>query len=157
MKVRPAIAGSVLSARLTAAGFGALTVLGSVALSACSASSSTTTPAIFSPSVTGSATASAVTSNTASSGATSSASASTSVSATASPTVTVSGTESPSATPSSSPTPLSSASSYPAAAPPTGGGGTAGVQDVLLFGLGGAAILAGAGSIAYRRKLTRDR
>jgi hypothetical protein len=28
---------------------------------------------------------------------------------------------------------------------------------VLLFGLGGGAILAGAGSIAYRRKLTRDR
>jgi hypothetical protein len=27
----------------------------------------------------------------------------------------------------------------------------------LLFGLGGGAILAGAGSIAYRRKLTRDR
>jgi hypothetical protein len=27
----------------------------------------------------------------------------------------------------------------------------------MLFGLGGAAILAGAGSIAYRRKLTRNR
>jgi hypothetical protein len=60
-----------------------------------------------------------------------------------------------SVTTSASPTP--SASSFPAAAPPTGGGGTAGVQDVLLFGLGGGAILAGAGSIAYRRKLTRDR
>jgi LPXTG-motif cell wall-anchored protein len=31
------------------------------------------------------------------------------------------------------------------------------VQDTLLFGLGGAAILAGAGSILYRRKLTKDR
>jgi hypothetical protein len=28
---------------------------------------------------------------------------------------------------------------------------------VLLFGFGGAAILAGAGSIAYRRKVTRGR
>jgi hypothetical protein len=49
------------------------------------------------------------------------------------------------------------ASHYPTAAPPTGGGGTAGLQDTLLFGLGGAAILAGAGSIIYRRRLTRDR
>jgi hypothetical protein len=56
-----------------------------------------------------------------------------------------------------SPTPSRSASLYPTAAPGTGGGGTAGVQDVMLFGLGGAAILAGAGSIAYRRKLTRNR
>jgi hypothetical protein len=62
-------------------------------------------------------------------------------------------TTSPTASATSSP----SASAYPTAAPSTGGGGTAGVQDVLLFGLGGGAILAGAGSIAYRRKLTRDR
>jgi len=33
----------------------------------------------------------------------------------------------------------------------------AGLQDALLFGLGGAAILAGAGSIAYRRKVIRNR
>ena len=31
------------------------------------------------------------------------------------------------------------------------------VQDVLLFGLGGAALLAGAGSLAYRRRAMRDR
>ena len=43
------------------------------------------------------------------------------------------------------------------AASATGGGGTAGVQDVLLFGLGGAALLAGAGSLAYRRRAMRDR
>ena len=54
-------------------------------------------------------------------------------------------------------TPSPSASSFPTAAPATGGGGTAGFQDALLFGLGGAAILAGAGSIAYRRKVIRNR
>jgi hypothetical protein len=51
----------------------------------------------------------------------------------------------------------SSTSQVPTAAPPAGGGGTAGLQDALLFGLGAAAILAGAGSIVYRRRLTRHR
>jgi hypothetical protein len=31
------------------------------------------------------------------------------------------------------------------------------VQDVTLFGFGGAAILAGLGSLAYRRRLARKR
>ncbi len=53
--------------------------------------------------------------------------------------------------PSPSPSPV------PVGAPSTGGGGTAGVQDILLFGLGGAALLAGAGSLAYRRRVMRDR
>lgn len=44
---------------------------------------------------------------------------------------------------------------FPTAAPQTGGGGTAGLQDGLLFGIGGAAILAGFGSLAYRRRLAR--
>jgi hypothetical protein len=39
--------------------------------------------------------------------------------------------------------------------PATGGGGTAGLQDGLLFGLGGAAVLAGLASLVYRRRLTR--
>ena len=58
-----------------------------------------------------------------------------------------------------SPTPNSAASPTPnlTGAPGAGGGGTAGLQDIMLFGLGGAAILAGAGSIAYRRRLTRGR
>ena len=43
------------------------------------------------------------------------------------------------------------------AAPNTGGGGTAGLQDTLLLVLGGAAVLAGAGSIAYRRKVIKNR
>ncbi|HEY4465665.1 MAG TPA: LPXTG cell wall anchor domain-containing protein [Streptosporangiaceae bacterium] len=45
----------------------------------------------------------------------------------------------------------------PTGAPAAGGGGTAGMQDGLLFGLGGAALLAGAGSIAYRRRVLRGR
>ena len=46
---------------------------------------------------------------------------------------------------------------YPTGAPATGGGGTAGLQDGLVFVLGGAAIAAGLGSLAYRRKFTRRR
>lgn len=51
----------------------------------------------------------------------------------------------------------SSASPLSSAAPATGGGGTAGFQDALLLGLGVAALLAGAGNLAYRRRLTRKR
>jgi hypothetical protein len=46
---------------------------------------------------------------------------------------------------------------YPHAAPVTGGGGTAGLQDAALFGVGGVAILLGAGSLAYRRRVNRRR
>jgi hypothetical protein len=51
----------------------------------------------------------------------------------------------PSSAPASAP-----ASAVPTAPPVTGGGGTAGLQDAVLFGIGGAAVLVGAGSIAYR-------
>jgi putative membrane protein len=42
----------------------------------------------------------------------------------------------------------------PSGAPADGGGGTAGIQHLWLFGLGGGLLLAGAGSLAYRRKIT---
>jgi hypothetical protein len=38
----------------------------------------------------------------------------------------------------------------PTVPPATGGGGTAGLQDAVLFGVGGVAVLAGSGSIIYR-------
>ncbi|MFY9926387.1 MAG: hypothetical protein WAK82_00140 [Streptosporangiaceae bacterium] len=44
---------------------------------------------------------------------------------------------------------------YPSVAPVTGGGGTAGLQDAALFGMGGVAILLGVGSLAYRRRVHR--
>jgi hypothetical protein len=44
---------------------------------------------------------------------------------------------------------------FPTAAPETGGGGAAGLQDGLLFGAGGLAVLAGFGALAYRRRLAR--
>ena len=50
-----------------------------------------------------------------------------------------------------------SASPIPSAPPATGGGGTAGFQNALLLGLGVAALLAGAGSLAYRRRLNQNR
>jgi hypothetical protein len=43
----------------------------------------------------------------------------------------------------------------PTAAPETGGGGTAGLQDGVLFGAGGMAVLFGFGTLAYRRRLSR--
>jgi hypothetical protein len=47
------------------------------------------------------------------------------------------------------------APAYPTAAPETGGGETAGLQDGVLFGAGGMAVLVGFGTLAYRRRLSR--
>ncbi|HEX8007405.1 MAG TPA: hypothetical protein VF482_13345 [Trebonia sp.] len=47
-------------------------------------------------------------------------------------------------------------SPYPTMPPSTGGGGTTGLQDGLLFGAGGAAMLLGAGSLAYRRRVMKS-
>ena len=45
----------------------------------------------------------------------------------------------------------------PTAPPATGGGGTAGLQDAVLFGIGGAALLVGSGSIVYRIRGNKQR
>ena len=160
MKARTTVAGTRLGARLTALCLGALTLLVPLAVSACSGSGSSS-PNIptFSPSVTISGTVTRTATAPASDGTTTPGSGSTTSgtpgvtsnapathTATAIATATV--TVTPTATYS---TPI------PSVAPVTGGGGTAGTQDVLLFGLGTAAILLGAGSIAYRRWLSRDR
>ena len=60
-------------------------------------------------------------------------------------------------TPTATATVTTTASPVPSAAPVTGGGGTAGFQDALLLAVGLAAIVAGAGSIFYRRRLNRGR
>ena len=159
MKVRTTFAGAALRARLTALCWGALTLLAPVAVSACSGSSTSPTIPTFTPSVTtgtatGSDTAPASGGNTTpSSGSTTTSGTpgvpSSSATHTATPAATVTETVTAPAT--------SSTSEIPTAAPVTGGGGAAGLQDGLLFGLGAAAILAGAGSIVYRRRLTRHR
>ena len=154
MKVRGAIAGTPFGARLTALCWGALTLLAPVAVSACTSSSSSTTPTIISPTVTNSPTGTDTASASASSG-TSPLSGSTSPTGTpgvvsetptAHPVVTVTQTV------TTFPT-----SSIPSAAPVTGGGGTAGFQGTALLVLGAGAILAGAGGLAYRRWLGRRR
>ena len=157
MKVRTTTAGAARRARLTALCWGALTLLAPVAVSACSGSASTPTVPTFTPSVTisGTPTAPASGGTTPSSGATAT---STHTTASGTPGV-ASATVTPIATVTETVTaPATSSTSYvPTAAPVTGGGGTAGLQDGLLFVLGVAAILAGAGSIVYRRRLTRRR
>ncbi|MGH3220464.1 MAG: hypothetical protein ACRDPY_17475 [Streptosporangiaceae bacterium] len=151
MKVRTTIA-AALRARLAVVGYGALTLFALVAISACTSASSP--PVTLSPSNSSSPAAS----STASSGAT--------TTPTTTPTPTATPTTTATATATATPTPTvtqtvtqtpSPAHSTPAAAPQTGGGGTAGFQDGLLFALGAAALLLGAGTLAFRRLLTRGR
>jgi hypothetical protein len=47
---------------------------------------------------------------------------------------------------------VAACSAQPSGAPATGGGSTAGVQDPALFGLGGAAVLAGLGVLGLARR-----
>jgi len=140
MTVRTTIAGTGHGARLAIIRLGTMTILASAAVSACSGSSPPSAgPSSFSPGASISPTPSGT--------ATDSGTATASVSPTPS--------ESPAETPSPSPSP--SPSPIPVAAPATGGGGTAGFQDVGLLVLGGVAVLAGAGSLAYRRRIIRNR
>ncbi len=137
MRARTAIAGVRPGPRLTAAGCAALAILATT--TACGAPSGAAAAGSTSAAPTGSFFTAHVPSS--------------------SPASTPAG-GSPSSVPVQ-PTPFvsvtQSASPVPVGAPSTGGGGTAGVQDILLFGLGGAALLAGAGSLAYRRRTLRDR
>ncbi len=137
MRARSAIAGARPGARLTAAGCAAVAILATT--TACSAATGTT-----SVTASGTPTGSFFTARAPSS----SASASTRAG----------GSGSPSPVPVQPIVPATQpASPVPVGAPSTGGGGTAGLQDILLFGLGAAALLAGAGSLIYRRRTLRDR
>ena len=150
MKVRTTIA-AALRARLAVIGYGALALFALVAISACTSGSST-------PPVTLSASGSPTSTSTASPPATTTPT----TTATATPTTTATATPTDTATPTPTvtrtvvrtPTPTPR---MPSAAPVTGGGGTAGFQDGLLFALGAAAIVVGLGGIAYRRRLSRGR
>jgi hypothetical protein len=144
MNVRSAAVGTARLTKMTV-GLGALALVGSAALSGCSGSG--TSGSSILPTVTGTAsvsvTASVTTSDSPSDGVT--------TAYTVTPTPTVTTTVTP------NPTPTTTVTVYPTAAPVTGGGGTAGLQDITLFGIGGAAILFGAGTLAYRRRMTRHR
>jgi len=159
MKVRGTTAGTPF-ARLTALCWAALALLGPVAVSACTSSSST--PTIISPTVTNSPTATGTTS--ASPG--TSASSGTSASAHSTSPASTPGVSSGAASAAPSPQPTvtvtetvnaAASGQVPSGAPVTGGGGTAGFQGTLLLVLGAGAILAGAGGLAYRRWLGRGR
>ncbi len=157
MKARTAIVPTAHRVRLTAVGWGLMTMLACVALAACTSSppsSPSSTVTVLSPTASPSATATA----TATASSTASPTATPSVSASASPSV--SHSVSPavvgqSGTPSNSPS--LSPYYYPTPALATGGGGTAGFEDAWLAVLGSVAIVTGLGSIAYRRRITRNR
>jgi len=144
MRARTAIEWTAHRVRLTAVGWGLTSVLACVAVSACTSASGTTT--VLSPSASGTVTVLVSPTD-----------------GTPTPTPTPTPTTIVTVTPSPSPSVIVSVSpspyytTYPTAAPVTGGGGTAGFQDAGLVVLGGVAILAGAGSIVYRRRKTRNR
>ena len=159
MRTRTVIAWMSHRVRLTAVGWGLSAILACVALSACtSGPASTPPPSTFIPSAGASSTATGTASGGSSPLTTTTTSTSTSASASPPPTTFIpspspSASETPSPEPSASPSP----SPVPDAAPVTGGGGTAGFQDAGLAVLGGTAIVAGLGSIAYRRRITKHR
>jgi hypothetical protein len=133
-----------IPARLAAVLCSTVTVFAALATSACTGSTG-------SPNANGSGSATFFTANAPGSGTASGGSGSGSGSALPStPTPTL--TAVPSASPSPSPSPSAVA---PIGAPSTGGGGTAGLQHVTLFGLGVLAVLAGLASLIYRRRALR--
>jgi carbohydrate-binding DOMON domain-containing protein len=152
MRVRITSARTAGRPRLAALSCATLMVLVGIALSACTGAPSSSVPAIFSPS--GSASGGSTADGSASHSGTETATSTSTKTETATATAT---TPTPTAT-TVSPSPVPSTSYYyPTGAPETGGGGTAGLQDGVVFVLGGAAIAAGLGSLAYRRRVTRRR
>jgi hypothetical protein len=152
MRVRITSARPASSPRLAVLGCAALMVLLALAVSACTGTPPSTAPSI--PGSSGSSSESSSSSSTATSSASADASASTTHPATPSSHATTPTSTATTVSPSPVPT---TTYVYPTGAPQTGGGGTAGLQDGLVFVLGGAAIAAGLGSLAYRRKFTRRR
>jgi len=129
MKVRTTVAGAGLSAVLAVLGCGTMAIFVSTAVSACSGSSTSTPDAGSTTSFSSAATTAP------------------------NPGITTETVTAHASTPATS----NPTASPVTAAPATGGGGTAGTEDAPLFVIGGVAVLAGAGSLAYRRKVTRNR
>jgi hypothetical protein len=134
-----------IPARLAAVLCSTVTVFAALATSACTGSTG-------SPDANGSGSATFFTANAPGSGTASGGSGSGSGSPLPSTPTTAPATPPPSASPSPSPSPSAVA---PIGAPSTGGGGTAGLQHVTLFGLGALAVLAGLASLIYRRRALR--
>ena len=136
-----------IPARLAAVLCSTVTVFAALATSACTGSTG-------SPSAAGSGSATFFTAKAPGSGSASGGSGSGSGSALPATTPPTTGptTPAPSASPSPSPSPSAVA---PIGAPSTGGGGTAGLQHVTLFGLGALAVLLGLASLIYRRRALR--
>jgi len=151
MKARISIPGMAAGARLSVLSCAALMVLVTATVSACTSGPSSSLPAIFSAS--GTATHSGTAAASANAHASGTATATSTKKATTTPTATSSGIVYPT-TQAPTPTPTTY---YPTSAPQTGGGGTAGLQNGLAIGLGGTAILAGLGSLGYRKRLRRRR
>jgi len=141
MKVRTAITRAARRPALTVVGWAILAILVAAAVSACTSSPPSTS--VYLPTATGTTTSDGATSTTTVTKTpdTTPATPATPVSPTMTVTVTITPTYSP----------------IPTAAPVTGGGGTAGLQDGVLFMIGGVAIVFGAGSFLYRKRLTKDR
>jgi hypothetical protein len=142
MKLRTTIAGTGLGALLRVIGCGAMAIFASAAISACTGS---TPSASSSSSAASLAAGNSPTPNS-----------TINFSANAGTTPPTTAAESPTGTASPSPAAVTP-STQTNIAPATGGGGTAGLQDTTLFIIGGAAVLAGAGGIAYHRRATRSR
>ena len=170
MKMRLTKPGAAQGAWPIAGHWAAGAVLLAVTVAACTGGGSSSVPRVSTPSVSGQAsptTHATTRTPSPSGGSTSTRTGGASTSPAAHPnasgsphtststSTTRSATTSPTAAPSSAPVTYTSTPTFPTAAPETGGGGTAGLQDGLLFGIGGAAVLLGIGSLAYRRRLAR--